>query len=244
MDASAAALLRVRGLSCSYGAVRALTDIDVDVQEGEVVCVLGVNGAGKTTLLSAIAGAVRAAAGRIEVGGVDVTGSPPEAMVGHGVALVPEGRQVFPSMSVRDNLLLGGFQHRRRPAVLTEGLDEVHELFPVLAQRAGVAAGRLSGGEQQMLAIGRALMGRPRLLMLDEPSLGLAPRIVRLVMEMIGRLPGTGRGVLLVEQLARFALEVSGRGYLLDSGVGVLSGTAGELQADSRVREIYMGGGS
>ncbi len=234
-------LLQVSGLTCSYGPVRALVDVDLEVHPDEVVCVLGVNGAGKTTLLSAVAGAVRPAGGRVVFGGAETTGGRPEEAVERGVVLVPEGRQVFATMSVRDNLLLGAFRVRRDSGIVREGIDEVFSLFPVLAEFADRPAGTLSGGEQQMLAIGRALMARPRLLMLDEPSLGLAPKIVQTLMELIGRLAVGGRAVLLVEQLARVALGVANRGYLLESGKAVLSGTNQELQANDRVREIYMG---
>jgi len=234
-------LLEVRGLTCAYGAVTALRDVDLEVHPNEVVCVLGVNGAGKSTLLAALAGAIRPVEGSVRVAGDEVTGRTPEQMVGEGVVLVPEGRQVFASLSVRDNLLLGAYRLRRDRAVVREGLDEVHRLFPVLAKYADRLAGALSGGEQQMLAIGRALMGRPRLLMLDEPSLGLAPRVVGVVMEAVAGLAAGGRSVLLVEQLARIALQSSHRGYLLESGRVALVGTSEDLQADDRVREIYMG---
>lgn len=234
-------LLEVSDLSARYGPVRALHGAGLEVRAGEVVCVLGVNGAGKTTLLSAIAGTVRPTEGRVRFEGTDVVGRRPEDIVRRGVALVPEGRQVFPSMSVRDNLLLGGYPRRRDRVALREGLDEVFGLFPVLSERAELPAGTLSGGEQQMLAIGRALMGRPRLLMLDEPSLGLAPQIVQRLMGLLGHLAQGGRAILLVEQLARLALGVAGRGYLLERGRVALSGSSEELQGNDRVREIYMG---
>ena len=234
-------LLSIEGLTCAYGPIVALTDVDLDIHAGEVVCVLGVNGAGKTTLLSAIAGMVKPVRGRITLGGRSIAGRRPEEVVRSGVALVPEGRQVFPTMAVRDNLLLGAYSGRRNSASIRETLEEVHELFPVL-ERAGLRpAGSLSGGEQQMLAIGRALMSRPRVLMLDEPSLGLAPTVVERVMEVVGDLAHGDRGVLLVEQLARIALTVADRGYLLERGKVALSGPSMELQADERVQEIYMG---
>jgi branched-chain amino acid transport system ATP-binding protein len=234
-------LLAIDGLTCAYGPVVALTDVVLDVKPGEVVCVLGVNGAGKTTLLSAIAGMVKPVRGSIVLDGKSIAGHRPEIVVRTGAALVPEGRQVFPSMSVRDNLVLGGYAGRRKQQETQETLDEVHELFPVLERAADRPAGSLSGGEQQMLAIGRALMSRPRLLMLDEPSLGLAPTVVERVMEVVGQLAHGERGVLLVEQLARIALTVADRGYLLERGSVVLSGPSVELQADERVQEIYMG---
>lgn len=234
-------ILQVRGLTCAYGAVSALRGVDLEAHADEVTCVLGVNGAGKSTLLAALAGATPPVEGSVQVLGEEVAGSTPERMVGRGVVLVPEGRQVFPSLSVRDNLLLGAYRLRRDRSAVREGLDEVHRLFPILDELAGRPAGALSGGEQQMLAIGRALMGRPRILMLDEPSLGLAPRVVGVVMEAVAGLAAGGRAVLLVEQLARVALLVSHRGYLLESGRVALAGTSAALQADDRVREIYMG---
>jgi len=238
---TAAPLLEVRGLTCAYGAVTALRGVDLTVHANEVVCVLGVNGAGKSTLLTALAGAIPPVAGSVRAGGVEVAGQTPERMVGRGVVLVPEGRQVFPTLSVRDNLLLGAYRLRRDRSAVRDGLDEVRGLFPVLAELSERPAGALSGGEQQMLAIGRALMGRPVLLMLDEPSLGLAPRVVQVVMEAVAGLAAGGRSVLLVEQLARIALQVSHRGYLLESGRVALEGTSADLQANDRVREIYMG---
>jgi branched-chain amino acid transport system ATP-binding protein len=235
------ALLRVDGLTCGYGPVVALRNAQLEVRPGEVVCVLGVNGAGKTTLLSSVAGLVPPMRGSITVAGSEVGGRRPEEVARHGVALVPEGRQLFGSLSVRDNLLLGAYAFRRDGAAVRRSLDDVYGLFPVLAEFEGRAASSLSGGEQQMVAIGRALMGRPRLLMLDEPSLGLAPRVVRGVMDLIGRLADEDRGVLLVEQLARVALSVAHRGYLLEAGRVALSGSASELKSDPRVQEIYMG---
>lgn len=241
VTAEAAPLLSVSGLSCTYGPVRALRDVGLQVHPGEVVCVLGVNGAGKSTLLSTLAGAVRPDAGRIAIAGEEAPHRGPEDRVRRGLALVPEGRQVFATMSVRDNLLMGAYRFRRDGDAVRVGLAEVFTLFPPLEQNAERRAGTLSGGEQQMLAIGRALMSRPRLLMLDEPSLGLAPAVVRRIMELISGLARGDRSVLLVEQLARVALSVADRGYLLERGSTVLSGTSEELLADPRVREIYMG---
>jgi branched-chain amino acid transport system ATP-binding protein len=235
------ALLSIDGLTCAYGPVVALRDIVLHVKQGEVVCVLGVNGAGKTTLLSSIAGMVKPVRGTIILNGRNVAGRRPEVVVRLGGALVPEGRQVFPTMAVRDNLLLGAYGDRRKMQEAKETMDEVLALFPVLERAADRPAGSLSGGEQQMLAIGRALMSRPRLLMLDEPSLGLAPTVVERVMEVVGQLAHGDRGVLLIEQLARIALTVADRGYLLERGNVVLAGPSADLQADERVQEIYMG---
>jgi branched-chain amino acid transport system ATP-binding protein len=184
---------------------------------------------------------VKPVRGSIVLNERNIAGRRPEEVVRAGAALVPEGRQIFPTMSVRDNLLLGGYGTKRDARATRETLDEVHTLFPVLADSAGRPGGSLSGGEQQMLAIGRALMARPRLLMLDEPSLGLAPTVVQRVMEVVASLATGDRGVLLVEQLARLALTVSHRGYLLERGTLALSGPSQELQADRRVQEIYMG---
>lgn len=233
--------MRIENLECAYGPVTALSKVDLEVKTGEIVCLLGVNGAGKTTLLSAIAGLMRPIAGRVLVDGKDISGLRPEEVVRGGVVLVPEGRQIFPSLSVRDNLLLGAYRYRRDSRAVRETIDEVFGHFSILSDLAERPAVNLSGGEQQMLAIGRALMARPRLLMLDEPSLGLAPKWVQVVMDLIGGLAGQDRGVLLVEQLARVALKVAHRGYLLEAGRVVLSGTSEALQADDRVREIYMG---
>jgi branched-chain amino acid transport system ATP-binding protein len=234
-------MLQVRELTAGYGPVTALRGADLEVRPGEVVCVLGVNGAGKSTLLHSISGVVRPAAGRVVMDGRDLAALRPEAVVRRGISLVPEGRQLFTTLSVRDNLLLGAYPLRRDQATVRRTLGEVEELFPVLHDSRDRPGGALSGGEQQMLAIGRALMARPRLLMLDEPSLGLAPKVVRAVMDLIRALAGQDRGVLLVEQLARVALQISHRGYLLESGRIVLQGTSADLQANDRVREIYMG---
>ncbi len=236
-----APLLRVSACTCAYGPVVALRDVDLEVRRGEVVCILGVNGAGKTTLLSAIAGLVRPTRGQVAIDGENSVGARPEQVVRRGVALVPEGRQLFGTLSVKDNLLMGGYSGRKDGAALRGTLHEVYELFPVLSDFEGRPASSLSGGEQQMLAIGRALMSRPRLLMLDEPSLGLAPMMVQRVMDLVSRLADRDRGVLLVEQLARVALQVAHRGYLLEGGRVVLSGSSADLQANDRVREIYMG---
>jgi len=235
------ALLGLTGVTAGYGPVVGIADADLEVRAGEVVCVLGVNGAGKTTLLRSVAGVVRPTSGRISLDGADVTGRRPEEMVRRGVAMVPEGRQLFGTLTVRDNLLLGAYRFRRDRSAVRDSLDEVLDQFPTLRSFADRPASSLSGGEQQIVAIARALMTRPRLLMLDEPSLGLAPLVVKDVMELVARLGGDDRGVLLVEQLARVALQIADRGYLLEGGRVVLEGTSAELQADDRVREIYMG---
>jgi branched-chain amino acid transport system ATP-binding protein len=235
------ALLGLDRVTAGYGPVVGIADADLEVWAGEVVCVLGVNGAGKTTLLRSVAGMVRPTSGRILLDGDDLTGRRPEEMVRRGVAMVPEGRQLFGTLSVRDNLLLGAYRFRSDRGAVREALDEVFDLFPAFRGFADRPASSLSGGEQQMVAIARALMTKPRLLMLDEPSLGLAPLMVKSVMELVARLAGEDRGVLLVEQLARVALQIANRGYLLEGGRVVLEGTSADLQADDRVREIYMG---
>jgi branched-chain amino acid transport system ATP-binding protein len=233
------ALLSVTGLGVRYGGIRALHDVGLEVGPGEAVAILGPNGAGKSTLLNAVAGLLRPAAGAVRVDGRDVTRARPERRVDAGIALVPEGRGVFADLPVRDNLLLGAYRRPRRDR--REALADVVELFPVLAERAGQPAGTLSGGEQQMLAIGRALMARPRLLMLDEPSLGLAPLAIRQVVDRLVRLRDRGTAVLLVEQNTRAALRVATRGYLLERGSVVLAAPAGELRDGGAVEASYLG---
>jgi len=233
-------LLAVRGLRAAYGRIQALRGVDLEVHPGEVVAVIGANGAGKTTLLRTLAGLMPPAGGTVLLEGRDVTGRPAEEMVRLGVALVPEGRQVFYGLSVWDNLVLGAY-HRRGQADLRRDVEEVFALFPVLAQRRRQAAGTLSGGEQQMLAIGRALMARPRLLMLDEPSLGLAPKVVRDVMGCLVELRARGVTVLVAEQHARAALAVADRAYVLERGRIALAGSRERLLEEPAVRAAYLG---
>jgi branched-chain amino acid transport system ATP-binding protein len=237
-------------LVAGYGRVEVLHGIDLDVRKGQAVTVVGANGAGKSTLLKAIAGLLSARTGRVELLGGDVTGWPAERRARAGMALVPEGRQVFGGLSVRDNLLLGAYGRRRAAAPDGDGrvspheaLRQVHELFPVLAERARQPAGTLSGGQQQMLAVGRALMGRPALLLLDEPSLGLAPGAVREVVVKLRRLAAIGTTIVLVEQNAVAAFKVAERGYVLERGRLTLSGTTAQLGADPQVRRAYLGMG-
>jgi branched-chain amino acid transport system ATP-binding protein len=233
-------MLEVRGLDVDYGEAHALVGIDLDVAEGEVVCVVGPNGAGKSTLVDTIAGLHRAARGSIRMRDTDIARLAPHRVCDHGLAIVPEGRRIFPEMSVRDNLELGAY---RRPARTRrhETLRRVHELFPRLADRASQLAGSLSGGEQQMLAIGRALMADPRLLILDEPSLGLAPIVVDEVFEVIRTIHASGVSVLLVEQNVQRALESSSRGYLLSEGRIALGGSSLELLDSGDVRRAVLG---
>ncbi len=236
-------LLDIADLHVAYGAVEALHGIDLQLRQGEIVTVIGPNGAGKTTLLGAAMGLLPSR-GRIAFAGERVVRPSVEAMVARGVALVPERRELFGEMSVADNLLLGSFAAwRRGRRDSRERLAEVHAIFPRLAERGGQLASTLSGGERQMLAIGRALMSRPRLLMLDEPSLGLAPLIVREVFRVIGALRASGVSVLLVEQNARAALQLADRGYVLETGQVVLQGAAAELLHDPRIVETYLGVG-
>ena len=240
---TATPLLELKGFSVSYGPVEAVHQIDLAVNEGEIVTVIGPNGAGKSTLLNAAMGLLPSRGELLLEGGV-VRRPSVEAMVAAGVGLVPEKRELFGEMSVEDNLLLGGFARwRRGQRDQAERMREVFALFPRLDERRAQLAATLSGGERQMLAIGRALMARPRLLMLDEPSLGLAPLIVREVLQIVASLRGMGVSVLLVEQNARAALQVADRGYVLEMGAVALSGEATFLMSDRRVIETYLGAG-
>jgi branched-chain amino acid transport system ATP-binding protein len=238
-------LLEVRGLSARYGAVAALRDVSLDVRAGELVALIGANGAGKSTLLRTIAGLMTPTAGRVALEGRDVTGQPPEAILRAGIALVPERRRVFADLTVLDNLELGGYalprggDFRRR---LDAGVDDAYRLFPVLHRRREQLAGTLSGGEQQMLAIGRALMSRPRLLLCDEPSLGLAPLIVQEIMRLLAALREAGTTILLVEQNARMALRAADRAYVLETGSVVLVGSGAELLDNDELKAAYLGG--
>jgi branched-chain amino acid transport system ATP-binding protein len=233
-------VLEVRGVEARYGDAQALWGIQVDVGRGEMVCIVGPNGAGKTTLVKTIAGLHPATAGTITIDGVDLARLPGHRVCDHGVATVPEGRRVFGHMTVRDNLLLGAYRRQAR-AVYRETEAEVYQLFPRLKERAQQFAGSLSGGEQQMLAIGRALMARPQLLLLDEPSLGLAPVIVDEVFDAVGAVTARGVGVLLVEQDVERALSAAGRGYLLIEGRIVASGTTEALRDNADVRQRVLG---
>ncbi len=233
-------MLEVRGVDARYGDAQALWDIALDVGAAETVCIVGPNGAGKTTLVQTIAGLHRAAAGTITIEGVDIAALPGHRVCDHGVATVPEGRRVFGHMSVRDNLLLGAYRRPAR-AVHRETEARVYELFPRLKERSRQQAGSLSGGEQQMLAHGRALMAQPRLLLLDEPSLGLAPVVVDEVFDAIAAVNATGVGVLLVEQDVERALSAASRGYLLIEGRIVAAGTTAELRESADVRERVLG---
>ncbi|GAA4562800.1 ABC transporter ATP-binding protein [Planotetraspora kaengkrachanensis] len=233
-------LLQIRDLDVRYGDAQALWDVAMEVHEGETVCVVGPNGAGKSTLVNAVAGIHPAHRGRITVGGVDVTRVRGHRVCGHGVAIVPEGRRIFPRMTVLDNLVLGAYRKGAR-GTHRATLAAVYEIFPRLAERAGQLAGSLSGGEQQMVAIGRALMAQPRLLLLDEPSLGLAPVRVDEVYDAIARINERGVSVVVVEQDVQRALDISVRAYLLGEGRVVLSGSADELRDSAEVRRSVLG---
>jgi branched-chain amino acid transport system ATP-binding protein len=234
-------ILAVSGLRVTYGGIPALSEVALSVAPGQIVTVIGPNGAGKTTLLNAVMG-VLPSSGGIRFGAMDMHGQDIERRVDAGMSLVPEKRELFGSMTVRDNLRLGGFRFRAEGrAAEAAGLARIYALFPRLHERSRQLAGTLSGGERQMLAMGRALMARPRLLMLDEPSLGLAPLIVRDIFRTIAELRATGVAILLIEQNARAALQVADTGYVLEAGRMTLSGDAATLAADERIVEMYLG---
>jgi branched-chain amino acid transport system ATP-binding protein len=233
-------LLELKGLEVHYGGIRAVKGIDLAVNEGELVCLIGANGAGKTSTLKALCGLVPVAAGSVTYAGKPSTGAPAFRLVREGLVLVPEGRGVFGQLTVAENLAMGAFA-RDDAAGVRRDLDKVLALFPRLAERSGQTGGTLSGGEQQMLALGRALMSKPRLLLLDEPSMGLAPLMVARIFEVVRRIASEGVTILLVEQNARLALEAAGRGYVMDSGRITLAGDSKELLADPRVRDAYLG---
>jgi branched-chain amino acid transport system ATP-binding protein len=236
-------MLRLRNVDAGYAKLTVLRRVSLHVSQGEIVTIVGANGAGKTTLLRTVAGLVRARGGEIAFDGHDVARVRTERLVAMGCSLVPEGRQVFATMPVHENLLLGAHvQHARgRRAEVAADLERVYGLFPILRKRAGQLAGTLSGGEQQMLAIGRAMMARPKLMMLDEPSMGLAPLVVKDIFGIVKRIAEEGTTVLLVEQNARSALKIASRGYVLETGRIVLQGTAEELLANPDVQRAYLG---
>lgn len=232
-------MLRIEDVRSGYGDLEILHGIDLEVNEGEVVALIGANGAGKTTTLKTISGVVRASTGSITFDDQRIHTWQPRRIVAEGLVQVPEGRKLFPDMTVRENLQLGAYRRGRGEAEATFG--EVFELFPRLQERSGQTAGTLSGGEQQMLAVGRALMAKPRLLMLDEPSLGLAPLLVADIFDVVRDIGDLGVTVMLVEQNAVHALQLSDRGYVLENGNVVLQGTGEELLGDDRVRSAYLG---
>lgn len=233
-------MLSIRNLRVHYGPIEALHDVSLEVQRGEVVTLIGSNGAGKTTTLGAVSGLLPLAGGTILFDGQDITRVPPHKRVPLGLVQVPEGRRIFGSMSVAENLDLGAYARTDRAALKGE-LEEIYALFPRLAERKNQAAGTMSGGEQQMLAVGRALMSRPKLLLLDEPSLGLAPLLVKEIFAVVRRIRDAGVTVLLVEQNAHKALEIADRAYVLETGHISMSGNAKDLASDPRIKEAYLG---
>lgn len=236
-------VLDVQDLHVNYEGILALQGIDFSVHPGELVALLGANGAGKTTTLKSIVGLVHPQRGRILYQGEPTEHLPPHKLIRKGIAMVPEGRRVFAESSLLENLEIGGYTHSS-PAEFKQTLEEVFSLFPVLRERKQQLAGSLSGGEQQMLAMGRALMARPSLLLLDEPSMGLAPRLVETIFELVHRLHQRGITILLVEQNAHLSFEISDRVYILEGGRIVLSGTSAELRENRQVAEAYLGGGA
>ncbi len=232
-------MLTVDGLSSHYGRIQALKSVSVSIAEGEIVALVGGNGAGKTTLLRTISGVQPATGGTIRFGDRDITKASPHARVGMGIAQVPEGRQVFAPLTVEDNLRLGAYL--RKDKTVPDDMARVYDLFPVLKEKRGLQAGGLSGGQQQMLAIGRALMAKPRLMLLDEPSMGLAPILVDQIMGVISGLKAEGVTVFLVEQNAYAALSIADRGYVLETGSVATEGPGAALLEDPKVREAYLG---
>ena len=233
-------LLEVRGLKVAYGGINAVKGIDLNVDAGELVALIGANGAGKTTTLKALSGLLKPAAGSVRYGGQDITAKPAFELVRRGLALVPEGRGVFARLTVEENLAMGAYIRDDRAAIAVDR-EHAYATFPRLAERRAQLAGTLSGGEQQMLAIARALMGKPRLLLLDEPSMGLAPLVVQTIFETIRKVAREGVTLLLIEQNARLALQTCGRGYVMESGLITLAGDAKSLLDDPQVRRAYLG---
>lgn len=235
------ALLEVKNIEVYYGVINALRNISFEVNEGEIVTLIGANGAGKTTTMNTIMGFIQPKHGEIIFEGKNIVGQPTHKIMRSGLTQVPEGRRIFAELNVYENLIMGAYTVKDRNAVKKD-LNEIYTLFPRLAERKNQMAGMLSGGEQQMLAMGRALMSHPRLLMLDEPSMGLAPILVSQVFEMIKRLNETGTTILLVEQNAEKALSIANRAYVMENGRIILSGTGADLAASEKVREAYLGG--
>jgi branched-chain amino acid transport system ATP-binding protein len=233
-------LLELKDLQVAYGGIQAVKGIDLSVDEGELVCLIGANGAGKTTTLKGITGLQPIKSGKIHYAGEDITGKPAFQLVRKGLSMVPEGRGVFGALTIEENLAMGAYARDDRPAI-KDDVERVFGLFPRLKERRKQTAGTLSGGEQQMLAMGRALMSRPKLLLLDEPSMGLAPLMVQKVFETVIAVSKEGVTILLIEQNAKLALEVSSRGYVMESGEITLQGKANQLLSDPKVRAAYLG---
>jgi branched-chain amino acid transport system ATP-binding protein len=235
-----APLLELKRLEVAYGGIHAVKGIDLEVGQGELVCLIGANGAGKTTTLKGICGLLPIKAGTISYDGANITGKPAFQLVRRGLAMVPEGRGVFGALTIEENLAMGAYIRSDKEGIKSD-IERVYSLFPRLKERSRQTAGTMSGGEQQMLAMGRAMMSRPRLLLLDEPSMGLAPLMVQKVFETIVTISGEGVTILLIEQNAKLALEVSKRGYVMESGDIILSGDAKSLLHDPKVRAAYLG---
>ena len=233
-------MLEIRGLSTGYGPVQILRDVSLTVPAGEIVTLVGSNGAGKSTLLNTVCGIIRPLGGRVLLDGIDITGRPSEAIVALGITQVPEGRRLFPTMTVRENLLLGAYRRRDRNAIARD-LAWIYELFPILAERQRQPAGSMSGGEQQMCAIGRGLMATPRLLILDELSLGLAPIMLDTLVDALQKVHRDGMTIFLVEQDVAIAFDLASTGYVLENGRVVLSGPTAELRSDPHVKKAYLG---
>lgn len=233
-------MLKVEKLNTYYGAIHALKDLDIEIKEGEIVCLIGSNGAGKSTLVNTVSGVIPSTNGKICFLGEEITNLSPDKIVKKGMSLSPEGREVFPELSVKENLELGAFTVKDKKC-LTERYQRVYDLFPKLKERSKQQAGTLSGGEQQMLAIGRALMSDPKLLVLDEPSLGIAPNLVIDIFNMIKRINEQGTTILLIEQNANIALQVSHRAYVLENGKVSMQGDAKDIASNSEIRKIYLG---
>jgi branched-chain amino acid transport system ATP-binding protein len=234
-------ILKTESISASYGRVKVLKDIDMSVEKGEIVCLVGANGAGKSTLLKVISGIVAAGGGKCLFEGQDITNRRPDFIVKAGLSHVPEGRQIFADLTVRQNLLLGSYVHRLSKPEMEGLFESVFDLFPILKSRLTQKAGTMSGGEQQMLAIGRGLMSQPKLLLLDEPSLGLAPLVVETILKVIQNLRSTGISILLVEQNVNAALKISDRAYVMETGSIVAHGKALELTENDEIRRSYLG---
>ncbi|MFO7152345.1 MAG: ABC transporter ATP-binding protein [Bacillota bacterium] len=233
-------MLKLENVTAHYGTIQALKGVSISVNEGEIVTVIGANGAGKTTLLKTISGLVSASSGKVYFYDKDITNLPTYDIVASGIVLVPEGRRVFPRMTVRENLQLGGYLNKNKEETRAN-MERVFELFPILKDRLNQIAGTLSGGEQQMLAIGRALMSRPRLLLLDEPSMGLAPKVVLTIFDIIRQINREGTTILLVEQNAHLALSTAHKAYVLETGRIVMEDTAEKLLHNEQVRKAYLG---
>jgi len=237
-------MLTVKSVHTYYGNIHALKGVSIHVGQGEMVALVGANGAGKSTLVNTICGLVKAQRGHIELAGSAIDGLPPEEIVRRGMALVPEGRQIFSTLSVKANLEMGAFIHRRNSGQMREDVIKMFERFPILKKRRHQLAGTLSGGEQQMLAISRALMSRPQLLVLDEPSMGLAPLVIKDIFRIIKEVRNEGRTVLLIEQNARAALQIADRGYVMETGKVVLQGEGSMLLEHREVQRAYLGKGA